>query len=127
VQANKGKDMLNIQGRFEQVPDNVYGEVFATQLTSIVGKLLIVQLFLKGRADCTRFRSWMGVIKTNYLPVLFKGRVHSVHQRNIEPVLYDILSKVWSMARTKSTSLLFSLRAQNLKQLILNFNYSSSR
>lgn len=38
VQANKGKELLNIQGRFEQVPDNIYGEVRATQLTSVVGE-----------------------------------------------------------------------------------------
>lgn len=38
VQANKGKELLNIQGRFEQVPENIYGEVRATQLTSIVGE-----------------------------------------------------------------------------------------
>lgn len=41
VQANKGKELLNIQGRFEQVPDNIYGEVRATQLTSVVGQFFV--------------------------------------------------------------------------------------
>lgn len=38
VRVNDLKDKLDIQGRFEQVPNNIYGEVKATQLTSIAGK-----------------------------------------------------------------------------------------
>ncbi|XP_043469976.1 protein mesh isoform X2 [Leptopilina heterotoma] len=38
VRVNHQKDKLDIQGRFEQLPINFYGEVRATQLTSIVAR-----------------------------------------------------------------------------------------
>ncbi|XP_076249642.1 sushi domain containing 2 mesh [Calliopsis andreniformis] len=38
LRVNHAKDKLDVQARFEQLPDNVYGEVRATQLTSIVAK-----------------------------------------------------------------------------------------
>lgn len=41
LESNSEKHKLNIQGRFEQLSDNVYGEVRATQLTAIAGKFII--------------------------------------------------------------------------------------
>ncbi|XP_033217639.1 protein mesh isoform X2 [Belonocnema kinseyi] len=38
VRVNHQKDKLDIQGRFEQLPNNFYGEVRATQLTSVVAR-----------------------------------------------------------------------------------------
>ncbi|XP_034194646.2 sushi domain containing 2 mesh isoform X1 [Osmia lignaria lignaria] len=38
VRVNNMKDKLDIQARFEQLPNNVYGEVKATQLTSIAAR-----------------------------------------------------------------------------------------
>ena len=38
MRVNDLKDKLDIQGRFEQLPNNIHGEVKATQLTSIAGK-----------------------------------------------------------------------------------------
>lgn len=38
VQGNTGRNKLNIQGRFEQVSENIYGEVKATMLTAVAGK-----------------------------------------------------------------------------------------
>lgn len=38
VRVDTQKDKLDVQGRFEQVGTNFYGEVRGTQLTSIVGK-----------------------------------------------------------------------------------------
>jgi von Willebrand factor type D domain. len=38
LHANTTEQKLDIQGRFEQVHDNQYGEVTATQLTSVAGK-----------------------------------------------------------------------------------------
>lgn len=35
VKANNGKERLEVQARFEQVPRNIYGQVMATKLTSI--------------------------------------------------------------------------------------------
>lgn len=46
VQANQGSNKLNVQGRFEQTPDNVYGEVRATMLTAIAGKSIDANLCL---------------------------------------------------------------------------------
>lgn len=37
LRVNRAKDKLDVQGRFEQLPDNMYGEVKATQLTSVAG------------------------------------------------------------------------------------------
>lgn len=37
VRVDDIKDKLDIQGRFEQLPDNIYGEVKATHLTAIAG------------------------------------------------------------------------------------------
>ena len=42
VQANTGRNKLNVQGRFEQVPENIYGEVKATMLTAVVGKYKVL-------------------------------------------------------------------------------------
>ncbi|XP_043516783.1 protein mesh isoform X1 [Frieseomelitta varia] len=38
VRVNNLKDKLDVQGRFEQLPNNVYGEVRATQLTSVAAR-----------------------------------------------------------------------------------------
>ncbi|XP_076619313.1 sushi domain containing 2 mesh isoform X1 [Colletes latitarsis] len=38
VRVNNAKDKLDVQGRFEQLPNNLYGEVRATQLTSIAAR-----------------------------------------------------------------------------------------
>lgn len=38
VHVNSTKAKFDVQGRFEQLPQNIYGFVNATQLTSIVGK-----------------------------------------------------------------------------------------
>jgi hypothetical protein len=38
VRGNNGRERVDVQGRFEQVPRNVYGPVMATQLTSIVAR-----------------------------------------------------------------------------------------
>lgn len=38
VHVNSTKAKFDVQGRFEQLPQNIYGSVNATQLTSIVGK-----------------------------------------------------------------------------------------
>ncbi|XP_392408.3 protein mesh isoform X2 [Apis mellifera] len=38
VRVNDLKDKLDIQGRFEQLPNNIHGEVKATQLTSIAAR-----------------------------------------------------------------------------------------
>lgn len=37
LRADTPKQNLNVQGRFEQVPHNRYGDVMATQLTAIAG------------------------------------------------------------------------------------------
>lgn len=37
LHADTPKHKLDVQGRFEQLPDNIYGEVRATQLTSVAG------------------------------------------------------------------------------------------
>ncbi|XP_054014775.1 protein mesh isoform X2 [Hylaeus anthracinus] len=38
VRVNNEKDKLDVQARFEQMPNNLYGEVRATQLTSIAAR-----------------------------------------------------------------------------------------
>ncbi|CAK9825077.1 Protein mesh [Anthophora retusa] len=38
VRVNNIKDKLDVQGRFEQLPNNIYGEVRATQLTTIAAR-----------------------------------------------------------------------------------------
>ncbi|XP_026668538.1 protein mesh isoform X2 [Ceratina calcarata] len=38
VRVNDLKDKLDVQGRFEQLPNNIYGEVRATQLTSVAAR-----------------------------------------------------------------------------------------
>ncbi|XP_076646307.1 sushi domain containing 2 mesh isoform X1 [Halictus rubicundus] len=38
LRVNHAKDKLDVQGRFEQLPDNIHGEVKATQLTSIAAR-----------------------------------------------------------------------------------------
>jgi hypothetical protein len=37
LHADTAKHKLDVQGRFEQLPENIYGEVRATQLTSVAG------------------------------------------------------------------------------------------
>lgn len=44
LRVNDLRDKLDVQGRFEQMPNNIHGQVMATQLTSIAGKLLAVLL-----------------------------------------------------------------------------------
>lgn len=48
VHADTDKHKLDVQGRFEQVPRNIYGPVMATHLTSVAGndhdmKIVLVQ------------------------------------------------------------------------------------
>ncbi|XP_076664606.1 sushi domain containing 2 mesh isoform X2 [Andrena cerasifolii] len=38
LRVNRAKDKLDVQGRFEQLPNNMYGVVKATQLTSVAAK-----------------------------------------------------------------------------------------
>lgn len=38
VRVDHAKDKLNVQGRFEQLPKNYYGDVMATQLTGVAGE-----------------------------------------------------------------------------------------
>ncbi|XP_076767109.1 sushi domain containing 2 mesh isoform X1 [Xylocopa sonorina] len=38
VRVNNVKDKLDVQARFEQLPNNIYGEVRATQLTSVAAR-----------------------------------------------------------------------------------------
>lgn len=38
IHANTEKQKIDVQGRFEQMPDNFYGDVMATQLTSVAGR-----------------------------------------------------------------------------------------
>ncbi|XP_031838730.1 sushi domain containing 2 mesh isoform X2 [Nomia melanderi] len=38
LRVNHAKDKLDVQGRFEQLPNNIHGEVKATQLTSIAAR-----------------------------------------------------------------------------------------
>ncbi|XP_076298294.1 sushi domain containing 2 mesh isoform X2 [Lasioglossum baleicum] len=38
LRVNHARDKLDVQGRFEQLPDNIHGEVRATQLTSIAAR-----------------------------------------------------------------------------------------
>jgi sushi domain-containing protein 2 len=37
VHADSERQKLDVQGRFEQMPENFYGEVKATHLTSVAG------------------------------------------------------------------------------------------
>jgi len=44
VHADSERQKLDVQARFEQLPENFYGEVKATQLTSVVGMFFSVQI-----------------------------------------------------------------------------------
>jgi hypothetical protein len=37
LHSDTPKQKFDVQGRFEQLPQNIYGEVRATQLTSVAG------------------------------------------------------------------------------------------
>lgn len=59
VQANEGKARLNIHARFEQVSDNIYGEVRATQLTAIAAQdnsSTVIEVRLRPKAAQWRYR-----------------------------------------------------------------------
>lgn len=46
LRSDTPKFKLDVQARFEQVAKNFYGESRATQLTSVVGKLLLFYVFI---------------------------------------------------------------------------------
>ncbi|CAH0391044.1 unnamed protein product [Bemisia tabaci] len=59
VHTNSEKTKLDIQGRFEQLPDNIYGPVRATQLTSIAARdntSAIIELRVRPRHAQWRYR-----------------------------------------------------------------------
>jgi len=41
LRVNDLRDKLDVQGRFEQMPDNVHGVVMATHLTSVAGTVAV--------------------------------------------------------------------------------------
>lgn len=51
VRVDDVKDKLDIQGRFEQLPKNFYGEVRATHLTAVAGSFSRVKIYIKYRCD----------------------------------------------------------------------------
>jgi hypothetical protein len=40
VHANSKRQKIDVQARFEQMPENIYGEVRATHLTAIAGEFM---------------------------------------------------------------------------------------
>ncbi|KAK6626128.1 hypothetical protein RUM43_006433 [Polyplax serrata] len=59
VQANTGRNKLNVQGRFEQVPENFYGEVRATMLTAVAAQdnsSAVIEVRLRPREAQWRYR-----------------------------------------------------------------------
>lgn len=57
VRVNHQKDKLDVQGRFEQLPNNLYGEVRATQLTSVVSKYHLLIICSKSANNMNKFHS----------------------------------------------------------------------
>lgn len=45
VHTDSKKRKLDIQARYEQIGNNIYGEVMATKLTSIAGIFLCIYIF----------------------------------------------------------------------------------
>ncbi|XP_022920575.2 protein mesh isoform X1 [Onthophagus taurus] len=65
VRVNTPDHQLDVQGRFEQMPMNLYGEVRATELTSVVARVNNTVVEVRRRPEYARWRYRLDVIVDN--------------------------------------------------------------
>lgn len=95
VHVNSTKAKFDVQGRFEQLPQNIYGSVNATQLTSIVGK-----------SNLRRAYSWAAKAslesRSNTGHTIYREQI--ILYINLEIVIIDTGHKYGSTVPTKNTA-----------------------